>query len=246
MSRNLSSNTVTALAQPVVLPIVFVEVLFTSGALRVHSGYGSLTLNGNTFTGAGAMLGVSSITENADLASNGATFSLAGIDPAFIAAFLQEHYQGRSVKAWLAFFAADGSGALLSDPYEFFTGRLDTATITEDGTTATISAEAESELIDLERSRARRYTHEGMRQLYPSEMGFEYVEGLENRALLWGKVYRPGEEGYWKRSGHWYMKNSLLHLAGHGPTLAVGNLLTGSDNNTKKILTLGMSKGKGG
>lgn len=202
MSRNLSTNTVGALDALVVLPVIFLDIAFASGSIRLHTGYGPLTLLGNSYQGTGGLLSVSSVEEGDDMASHGTTFSLSGIDPAYIATFLSEHYRGRKVRAWLAFFQ-EGSSTLLADPYEFFTGWLDTATMTEDGTTATISVQAESELVDLKRSRAQLYTDANMKRYNPTDRGFEFVQGIKDRSILWGKTYREGEAGYWKRKGNW-------------------------------------------
>lgn len=234
MSRNLSTNTINATSALLVLPIVFVEVAFSSGYLSLHTGYGDLTFNGSTYTGAGGLLGISEVEEDTDTCSHGCRFSLNGLDAGMTAAFLQEQYQGRPVRAWLAFFNADGSQTLLADPYEFFTGRLDTASMSVDGDSAALEASAESELIDLRRSREQRYTHVNMTRLNPTDKGFEFVEGIQNRAILWGKVYREGEAGYWKRKGHWYMNDLPLALGGHGPTLVVFGGDTG-----RKMITLG-------
>lgn len=218
MARNLSASTITATTAAVVLPVIFVEVVFTSGALRLHTGFGPLTLNGNTFSGTGGLLGVSSVEEDGDLASHSASFRLGGLDPAMLAAFLQEHYQGRQVRAWLAFFNADGSGTLLADPFEFFTGRLDTAGFTDTAESLTISARAESELVDLRRSRELRFTDPIMKVLHPNDRGFEHVEKIQNRTIIWGKYYREGEAGYRKPKDPFLPSKTALLIGGHGIT----------------------------
>lgn len=193
MSRNLSANTLAALGGTVVLPIIFLEVAFDSGPIRLHTGYGNLTLNGNTYAGTGGLLEIGEVTENMDIASTGCQISLSAIDPAAIATFLQQNYTGRRVKLTVAFYAADGSDALLSSPYEFFSGRLDTVSLADGPDGASIAAQAESELADLTRSRVRRYTHAGAQTLNPPEMGFQFVEKVEERSILWGRKYRKGE-----------------------------------------------------
>jgi hypothetical protein len=41
-------------------------------------------------------------------------------------------------------------------------------------------------LIDLNRAREWRYTHESQQQISPGDRGFEYVAGLQEREIRWG------------------------------------------------------------
>jgi hypothetical protein len=191
MSRNLSANMVTATSAPTITPIIFVRADFASGAVRVHSGYGTLTFLGESYTGTGHLGKISAIEEDTDLAVYGVSFELSGIPSEYIALFLTEQYQGRSIRAWLALM--DSAGTLQSGEYEFFTGRMDYAKVQEDVENATISIQAENELADLRRSRERRFTHEEAMLRFPTEKGFEYVTSLQNRTIMWGRVYKAGE-----------------------------------------------------
>ena len=191
MSRNLSANMVTATSAPTITPIIFVRADFASGAVRVHSGYGTLTFLGESYLGTGHLGKISAIEEDPDLAVYGVSFELSGIPSEYIALFLTEQYQGRSIRAWLALM--DSAGALQSGEYEFFTGRMDYAKVQEEAETATITIQAENELADLRRSRERRFTHEEAKLRFPTELGFEYVAALQNKTIMWGRVYKPGE-----------------------------------------------------
>jgi hypothetical protein len=191
MSRNLSANMIAATTAATVSPIILVRADFASGVLRLHSGYGNLTFGGETYLGVGHLGKISTVEEDGDLAVYGVNFELSGIPSEYIAVFLTEHYQGRSIRAWLAIMNSDGT--LQSGEYEFFTGRMDFAKVEEGPETSTITISAENELADLRRSRERRYTHEEMRMRKPAEMGFEFVTALQNKTIMWGRVYRPGE-----------------------------------------------------
>jgi hypothetical protein len=43
-------------------------------------------------------------------------------------------------------------------------------------------------MIDLQRPRERRYTHEDQQIDHPGDMGFEYVSQLQELNLAWGKA----------------------------------------------------------
>jgi hypothetical protein len=65
---------------------------------------------------------------------------------------------------------------------------MDVMDITDDATTARISARYESRLIDLDRSRQRRYTPEDQTLNVPGDLGFEYVAGLQDMQIFWGRL----------------------------------------------------------
>ena len=46
---------------------------------------------------------------------------------------------------------------------------------------------AESKLIDLERSRARRYTSEDQKIDYPDDKGLDFIADLQDKAVVWGR-----------------------------------------------------------
>jgi len=68
-----------------------------------------------------------------------------------------------------------------------FSGRMDTMSIKDSGDTANISLTAESRLIDLERSRERRYTSEDQKIDYPNDKGLEFIADLQNQEIVWGR-----------------------------------------------------------
>jgi hypothetical protein len=64
---------------------------------------------------------------------------------------------------------------------------MDTMQITDAGETSQVRIACESRLIDLQRARERRFTDEDQQELYPGDLGLEYVAGLQEREIAWGK-----------------------------------------------------------
>ena len=64
---------------------------------------------------------------------------------------------------------------------------MDTMGIEDTGDTANISLTAESRLIDLERSRERRYTSEDQKIDYPNDKGLEFIADLQDKEIVWGR-----------------------------------------------------------
>jgi len=157
------------------------ELLFDSGALRLWNGYGDLTIDSNTYTGGGSLIGVSAIEEAAEIGAKGVSMSLTGISSSILTTALTENYQYRIANIYVG---AITSGTVSS--YKVFSGRMDVMTIAEEGETCTITLTAESRLIDLERPRLRRWTSEDQKALDANDKGFEFVNSLQEASIKWG------------------------------------------------------------
>lgn len=184
MPRSVTSGFASAVAAGTVYPAILVEGNFDSGPLRLWSGIGNLTWNTYTWTGAGTLLGVETISEKGTVEALGTTVSLTGIPSSIISLALAEPYQGRLIRIYQALL--DATGAVISDPDERFTGRADVMSISDDAATCTISMTVESRLIDLQRPRWRRYTNEDQQIDYPGDRGFEFVASIQDKPIKWG------------------------------------------------------------
>lgn len=193
--RGLTSAMLAAIAAKVVRPAIFYEGEFeTAGSpafLRLWTGLGEVSWDSDgdgpyTWTGAGNLLAITPIEETTDLKAVGFSVTLSGMPSASIALALASVRQGKPGKLWLGLF--DSAGALLADPYPLRRGRFDVAPIEDDGETCTIVASYEDRLIDLERPRDRRYTHEDQQLDYPGDKGFEYVPSLQDMDIPWGRA----------------------------------------------------------
>lgn len=184
MSRGITSGLATAVTAQVVKPILLLALTFDTGVVRMWSGIGSIVWAGDTYLGAGNFGRVQPFKEVVDGSAQGTAFMLNGIPSALLAQALTENYQGRPAKLWLA--ALDASNAIISDPYLIFGGRMDTMTISDSGATGSITLTAENRLIDLNRSRERRYTDQDQKIDFPADRGLEYVVGLQDKQIVWG------------------------------------------------------------
>lgn len=184
--RTLTTDVANALAAENVTPILFVELDFLSGFMRVHSGVGPLTAEGNTYTGVGTLGQVETIEESTELQAYGLRLGLSGIPNTLIGTALNENYQGRAVRVLVGVLNA--SHALIASPVVVFAGRMDNMQITLGPETASISLNAENRLIDWDRPRVRRYNNADQQAEYPGDLGFEFVEQMVNKTLFWGRV----------------------------------------------------------
>ena len=181
--RNLTSAAASALAAGHVRAVVFVEMDFPSGFLRMNNSAQNIDWNGHTWYGVGRLGSIDAIGEGMTLEARGLRFAVTGIDPAHVAVALGQQYQGRSCKVWLS--PLDQGYAPVADPVLVFSGRLDTMDV-ELGVTATIAVSAESRLADWDRPRVRRYNAEDQSITDPTDKGFEFVPQMVEKQIRWG------------------------------------------------------------
>lgn len=163
---------------------VAVDMDFSSGHVRLHTGAGTITWDGKQFLGVGRFGGISVISESAELRADTVEFRLSGIPSEYVSTALNENYKHRDVTAYLMFL--DSTGALVADPVTLWSGRMDTMPITL-GAAATIVVRAESRLADWMRPRSSRYTNEEQQQRYSGDKGLEFVSQMVEKELIWGR-----------------------------------------------------------
>lgn len=185
MSRDLAAANALAIAEDQVRLGAFFEGDFTGGTVRLWTGAEPISWGGHVWTGAGALLATSTVEETNDVVATGITVSLSGVPLDLISLAINSVRQGAPGRLWFGFFDPDWT--LLADPELVFAGLLDVPTINEDGETATISISYESQLIDLQRPREWRYTHESQQQFFAGDRGFEYVTSIQDLDLKWGR-----------------------------------------------------------
>lgn len=207
MSRDLTTEFVDGLQQEVVYPFFAVDLNFQSEPLYFWTGYGNLVIDGKTYLGAGQVVNISSVEETTEIEAKGAVVTMTGIPSSFLSLALAEPYQGRECKIyfglWLKnrFITTEASDTITAENLfefttenetrylaEIFSGELDQMNIAEEGNTCTIAVTAENILIKLERPVVRRFTNEDQKSRFPTDRGLEFVAGLQDKEIFWGKA----------------------------------------------------------
>ncbi len=184
MTRDLTAGMLSEITADALRPVLLVSAEFASGTVRLWTGCTDIVHDGNTYTGAGHLLSISEMTETVDARAVGITIALSGMPGSLISLVLTDARQGLPCTVMAG--AIDSSGALVVDPYTTFQGRLDVPEIVDGGDDCTIQISYESRLIDLERARERRYTHEDQQIDSPGDKGFEFVTLIQDQTVVWG------------------------------------------------------------
>lgn len=215
MPREIPAGTDTAVEAARLAPIALVQLRFDArewtdprwwGAFRVWTGIGELrwgdeyafddyTIFGDgtgwedeeaIWYGSGDIGTISPIEETTELRAVGVTLGLSGIPTDVLDIALAEEWQGRPGAIWFA--ALTDQGVLVGEPLKVFEGLMDMMALTE-GKEAQIQLTLESELIDLERTRARRYTPGDQRSRFPDDAFFDQVSAQPGREVKWGRGF---------------------------------------------------------
>ena len=207
MSRDLSTITIENIEANVVYPFFAVELLFDgANTLRMWTGQGTLVLDdGTQWVGLGTLLSISAIEETSEMAVKGATLTLTGVPSEVLSLALSQPYQGRVCNIYFGTFSTgailqeSGSFLLLQDGSkiniqdgstgfnQIFSGYMDQMNIQEDADTSTVSLIVENKLVDLERARVARFTSGYQKSIYPSDLGLDFIEDLQDKQIPWGR-----------------------------------------------------------
>lgn len=185
MSRTVHVDAAAVLASDNIPLLVMAELLPESGPIRVHSGVGDLVYNGNTFLGAGEFGRISDLQESTETDAQGMVMELSGVNPALVSSSLNDEFQGRKARIWIAVLDADHQ--VVGDPIGPWTFIMD-APDSEVGETAVLRLGLENRMADWRRPRVRRYTDADQQQEYPGDRFFEFVGESVEYEIIWGPL----------------------------------------------------------
>ncbi len=180
-TRTVTTSLATALSADSISPFFAFKLEFNSGTLYLWTGLGDQSIGGQTYTGTGAILQVSEVTETSDMEAVGAKLVLTGLDSSILSLALTETYQGRAATIYF------GVVSDLTEMTEIFSGYMDTMSITETGGTCTIEMTIENKLTELEKVRPIRYTSAYQKNQYPGDLGMDFIEDLQDKRITWGR-----------------------------------------------------------
>lgn len=186
MSRDITTEMQAVATDDVVRPFFMVDLYFSDSTLRMWTGFSTLIHNGRNYIGAGDLLNIGNFEENTELSAVGATLELNGVKTSLVQKARDENYQGKVATIKLGAF--DQTGSIIPNPVTVFSGFMDIMTINEGAETSKITLTLENKLLQLERSNERRYTHEDHQIDHPDEKGFEFVNALQDKEIVWGRA----------------------------------------------------------
>jgi len=142
------------------------------------------------YLGVGNLGAISVLTETSELGSQSIQLSLSGIPATSITDVFSTEYIGKPCYLWYAVLDTDTYAVQSGQngPILVFAGRMDFADI-QFGDTCEITVNATSRLADWERQRGGRFNQSyQQRRIDPTDNAFNYVQGIQNKPLIWGAI----------------------------------------------------------
>ena len=154
------------------------------------------TINGITFLGLGALLGISDVQRDIKATSDDMTISLTGIDPTYVSVILGSYIKGSTVEVWRGFL--DDNNQIITTPtqqfFKRYQGIINNVSITENFDSqmrtrvATCSVSCSSMRRILENRMSGVKTNQQSWQFfYPADASMNRVATIANTYFDFGK-----------------------------------------------------------
>lgn len=184
-----SDDLLSAMEQPNVALVLAAEIDFPSGVTRVHTGTGTVIINGQTFLGVGTLGDVGSVTEENSTSSSTMSMALSGLDMSLVGETLNEEVIGCNVVCYLAVMNDQG---VVTGANVLFEGFI-TDTSLQAGQQNALSYVIANVFERWSQGLPDRYTDESQQRLYSGDRFFRYVAQMAERSIFWGsKKDAPG------------------------------------------------------
>jgi hypothetical protein len=186
MPRPMSSAMLAAIQATDLQPALFIQLTFNGATAYLWTGNTSISWNSQTWSGLGSLLSLAVAEDGATVEARGITVTVSGLDPNLLPDCLNDFQLGLSAIVYLGFFSG---GSLISTPITSWSGRMDLPTIDVSGETATIAINCESRLLDMNIPCDRRYTQQDQQMTWQDDLGFQFVDSIQEFVLAWGQSY---------------------------------------------------------
>lgn len=172
-----------------VTAVIAANIQFESGTVYVHSGTGTIVLNGFVYYGMGKMGAVDDVGETNSTSPAQLKLTLSGLDLSLFATTLNERCVGRQANIYLV--VMDDSGVVRAADM-IFQGKVSSTGATAGGTNA-LQYTVSNIFEDWQRPFPDRYTDESHQATQPGDRVFRYVAQMAERSIYWGsKKDAPG------------------------------------------------------
>lgn len=183
MPRNIDPTMLAALGDANIRPAFFASITFASKTEYIWTGAGDYLWNSQTWKGIGDAASIGTYAEGTDVTANGITVTLSGINNDLLGESLTDIQLG--APATIYFALLDDNMNIIGTPTVFFGGIVDKPAIHIGTDTSTIALSLETNFIRLQQGQRLRYTSADQRRLVPGDSGFDFVEKMNDIAIIW-------------------------------------------------------------
>ena len=185
---------------------VAVKAEFDTDDIRIWSGNDDITIDSETYTGAGTLLTISDVVEGREVKSEGVSVALSGMDSTVLSYALTENYQNRPITLFLGFLM--GGSNEVAGVMTLFSGRMTSLNVVDSTEGVSITVNAESSLIDLKRPSNLRYTKNSQKYIDANDTGYNRVNSIQDMEIVWGRAGNTGSASFGGARDH---ENHNMH-----------------------------------
>ena len=181
----IDSNITNRLGADQQLIFFAVKAQFDTETIRLWTGIDDITVDGETYLGAGTLLGIGEIEDTMEVKSANCTFTLSGMDETVLSLALSEDIQNRKITLLMGYLS--GGSNVSAGEITLFSGRMTNLTVNDDPNGMTVAINAENRLVDLNRPCNLRYTQQSQQIVSDGDTGFKYVMAIQDKQINWGR-----------------------------------------------------------
>lgn len=180
--RDIPQEIINALESQSFRPLFLVSIYFDT-PLHFSSAFGSTTVGGIEYIGAGNLGSISSFKENTDLDPQQLEITLAGISDDALTVIGGTNYINKEVRIRVAMLDQEG-GIIGNTTMTYFVGKTDEVKFVY-GSNSQIIVIARDRLSDWARTKVERNTNADQQAKYPGDKGFEFVAQIADKKIIW-------------------------------------------------------------
>jgi len=181
--RTLDSDLKTSAESATFNYVVFVELAFPSGTVRVHNSVGTISFGGNDYLGVGAFGSIEAMEESIDLVDNPVKVTLSSITQEIIDAIQTDDIYNRDADIYLGALNADGE--LEGTPTNWISGYMEHASLMV-GENNGVVIQIQTRAARLKQRNGKRFNVEDHQQDYSGDLFFEYLSDTIEAQVQWG------------------------------------------------------------
>jgi hypothetical protein len=161
--------------------VIFVEI---AQSVYVHTSIGTIKTDGHSWLGCGDLGAVGDIQNSGEIQAANVSLTLSGIPTENIDEILNANLQGEGVNIYIG--SLNENMKFEGKIHLLWTGYVDTTPFSY-GKNISISIQCESEMVDWQRPRLRRYCDADQQEIFPGDEGFIFAPQMESISLEWGQ-----------------------------------------------------------
>lgn len=189
ISNPFSSTVAQAMQQANVVMVMAARIDFASGTSYVHTGVGEILIDGQVFTGLGALSDVGTVKEENTTSAVQMTMTLSGLDQYMLSIGMNENVVNKKITVYIAVLNEDHTAVAWN---VLFKGTI-TGSQMVLGDNSAINYTVSNVFEKWSKGRPHRYTDESHRKRHAGDRFFRYISQMAERSLYWGsKKDAPG------------------------------------------------------